>query len=243
MGRPLLAIKNITVVADKKEVVKDFSLIIRAGETHFLLGPNGSGKTSLCWAILGHPNYRITRGDILWKGKSVLALTTEQRARLGIFLSFQEPPGIAGVSVGSFLQTTARALGGKTVQWEPKHAQTVMRRLGMPNSLLERSLNEGFSGGEKKKGEMLQLAAARPQCALLDEIDAGIDIDSLKSIATILRAATKKGMGMLFITHTLRAARALRPDAVHIIKDGRMVASGTTAILKKLERGGFTQFI
>ncbi len=234
-----LFIKNITVEAGGKEVVKNFSLTIKKGEIHALMGPNGSGKTSLCSALLGHPSYRVTKGDILLHGKSILGLRTEERARLGIFLSFQEPPEIRGVPMSTFLRTIAKTHTKEKAQGTmyslPDHA----KKIGLGPHFLDRSVNEGFSGGEKKKSELLQFLAARPSVALLDEIDAGVDVDSLDAMARILKKAASEGTGMLIISHSARIFKRCAPDFVHIIENGVRTASGGRALIKKVEKEGY----
>lgn len=234
-----LTIKNITVVADGKEVVKNFSLHIKKGEIHALMGPNGSGKTSLCSAILGHPAYRITEGDILCNGKSILGLRTEERARLGIFLSFQEPPEIRGVPMSTFLRTVAKTHTKEKAHDVMRDVSAHSETIGLGPHFLERSLNEGFSGGEKKKSEMLQLIAMRPAIALLDEIDAGVDIDSLKGMARMLKKAAARKTGMLIISHTAKIFTHCAPDFVHIIERGVRTASGGRELIKKIEKEGY----
>lgn len=238
MKKPILAIKNLTVETAGKKVIDNLSLTIGKGEVHALMGPNGSGKTSLCYAILGNPAYRITHGDIILKGKRITALPTEERARLGIFLSFQEPPEIGGVGVSTFLRMMAKKHAG-----DPRkamdQAHKTARALHIGDTFMDRYLNEGFSGGEKKKSELLQLSAAAPKVALIDEIDAGVDVDSLRAIAKTLKLATKNGTGMLVISHTAKLFSALKPDRVHIMAHGTIIESGGPALIKKIEKHGF----
>ncbi|OGD23802.1 Fe-S cluster assembly ATPase SufC [Candidatus Azambacteria bacterium RBG_16_47_10] len=238
MRKPVLEIKNITVETGGKKVIHDLSLSIGKGEIHALMGPNGSGKTSLCFAVLGNPAYTVTKGNILLDGKRITALPTEERARRGIFLSFQEPPEIGGVGVSSFLRMMAKK-HAEDPRAAMKKADNAAKELRISETFMERYLNEGFSGGEKKKSEMLQLAAAAPKIALIDEIDAGVDVDSLRAIARILKDAAKNGTGMLIITHTAKLFSALKPDRVHIITNGTISASGGPALIKKIEKGGF----
>lgn len=238
-----LIIKNLTVVAGGKEVVKNFSLTIKKGEIHALMGPNGSGKTSLCSAILGHPSYRVTRGDILLNGKSILGLRTEERARRGIFLSFQEPPEIRGVPMSSFLRTVAKTHAKENAQDTMKRIEERAEKIGLGEHFLDRSVNEGFSGGEKKKSELLQFAAANPTIALFDEIDAGVDVDSLHAMARILKKAASQGTGMLIISHSARIFTYCAPDFVHIIEHGARTASGGKALIKKVEKKGYKKAV
>lgn len=238
MKKPVLEIKKITVSARGKEVIKDLSLAIGKGEIHALMGPNGSGKTSLCHAILGNPAYAVTEGHIIFEGKRITPLPTEERARRGIFLSFQEPPEIGGVGVSSFLRMVAKK-HARDPRGAMQKAEKTAQALHVGTAFMERYLNEGFSGGEKKKSEMLQLAAIAPKIALIDEIDAGVDVDSLRAIARMLKAAAKEGTGILIITHTAKLLSMLKPNRVHIITGGTITTSGGPALLSKIEKRGF----
>lgn len=238
-----LVIKNITVEAGAKVVVKNFSLTIKKGEIHALMGPNGSGKTSLCSALLGHPSYRITKGNIVFNGKSILNLRTEERARLGIFLSFQEPPEIRGVPMSSFLRTIAKTHAKEKAQGTMRSLSEYAKKIGLGPHFLDRSVNDGFSGGEKKKSEMLQFFAAHPRVALFDEIDAGVDIDALDAMARALKKAASQGTGMLIISHSAKIFKRCAPDFVHIIENGTLTASGGRALIKKVEKEGYRKKI
>lgn len=235
----MLKIKNITIEVEDKEVVKNLSFSIGPGEIHLLMGPNGSGKTSLCQAVFGHPEYTIKKGDITLNNESILPLKTEERARRGLFLSFQEPPEIQGISVASFFRTIA----GRQKNQDPfaimEKARAQMPQLGLNDTFLGRSVNCGFSGGEKKKNEILQLGILNPKFAFLDEIDSGVDIDSLKIIAKILKESAKKGMGILIISHSVNLGKTLKPDFVHIMSRGRIVARGDATLIKKIEKNGY----
>ena len=232
-------IKKLTVEVGNKEAVKNLSLSIGPGEINILMGPNGSGKTSLCQTILGNPNYVVKNGYITLNNENIMPLKTEERARRGLFLSFQEPPEIQGISVASFLRTIA----GRQKSQDPfvimEKIREQMPKLGLSDSFLARSVNCGFSGGEKKKNEILQLSALKPKFAFLDEIDSGVDIDSLKIIAKILKESVKNGMGMLVISHSPALGKALKPYCVHIMSNGRIIAKGTAALLKKIEKSGY----
>jgi len=233
----MLEIKNITVQVDGKEVIKNLSLTIKRGEIHALMGPNGSGKTSLCFALLGHPDYKITKGTILFNKKPIKSLKTEDRAKLGMFLSFQEPPELHGVGISSFLKTISTKHGQDRLA-----SEKAIEKLNLPLSFKSRYLNDGFSGGEKKKSEMTQLAAIHPKMAILDEIDSGLDIDSLRTIATMLKKEVSRGMGLLFISHTTKVFKALKPNRLHILtKNG--VISGSASLLKELEKKGYKHLL
>ena len=225
-----LVIKNFSVEVGGREVVRNVSLRIMPGEIHALVGPNGSGKSSLAYAIMGHPEYRVTHGSVYLGAINLLALQPEERARAGIFLSFQEPPEIGGVTVQSFL----RAVGDAASDYK-----SVLSGFRIDESFLSRFLNEGFSGGEKKKSEILQLFARRPKFAILDEIDTGLDIDSLSAIPEILRGLTRSGTGILVITHSTKFLGALSPDLVFLFSNGAIVETGGGEIISRLEKSGY----
>lgn len=235
----MFKIKNLTIEVGGKEIVKNLSLSINPGEIHILMGPNGSGKTSLCQAILGHPDYTVKKGCIVLDKKSLLPLKTDERARLGLFLSFQEPPEVQGISVASFLRT----LAGRQKHQDPftlmEKAKNLMPQLGLSDAFLGREINRGFSGGEKKKNEIIQLNIINPRFAFLDEIDSGLDIDSLKTIAKILKESAKKSMGLLIISHSVALAKILKPNRVHIMSNGKIIAQGGAMLLKKIEKTGY----
>ena len=233
----MLKIKNLTVNIDKKEVIKNLSLRLQKGKIHALAGPNGSGKTSLCFSIMGHPDYKISAGEILLDNENIAPISTEEKAKLGIFLSFQEPPEISGVGVYSFLMTMIAKQGQKHAFAALNEAKEIVRSLGLEQSFLDRNLNEGFSGGEKKKCELLQLAVSEPQVAILDEIDAGLDADALKTAVKIIKKAAKNGTAVLIISHSPRIFKMLKPDFAHIMINGKIVKSGDAKLLKQIENG------
>ena len=235
--KTMLKIKNLTVNIDKKEVIKNLSLRLQKGKIHALAGPNGSGKTSLCFSIMGHPDYKISGGEILLDNENITPLSTEEKAKLGIFLSFQEPPEISGVGVYSFLMTMIAKQGQKHAFAALNEAKEIVRSLGLEQSFLDRNLNEGFSGGEKKKCELLQLAISEPQVAILDEIDAGLDADALKTAVKIIKKAAENGTAVLIISHSPRIFKMLKPDFAHIMIDGKIVKSGDAKLLKQIENG------
>ena len=233
----MLKIKNLTVNIDKKEVIENLSLRLRKGKIHALAGPNGSGKTSLCFSIMGHPDYKISGGEILLDNENITPLSTEEKAKLGIFLSFQEPPEISGVGVYSFLMTMIAKQGQKHAFAALNEAKEIVRSLGLEQSFLDRNLNEGFSGGEKKKCELLQLAVSEPRVAILDEIDAGLDADALKTAVKIIKKAAENGTAILIISHSPRIFKMLKPDFAHSIINGKIVKSGDAKLLKQIENG------
>lgn len=234
-----LVIKNLAVVVEGREVVKDFSIEIKPGEIHALLGPNGSGKSSVAYALAGHPTYEVKQGSAVLGGENLLSLPPEERARKGLFLSFQEPPEVGGVGLSTFLRVISAP---ETGNGGGKHA-VVLPALGLDRSFLSRFLNEGFSGGEKKKSEMLQLLARRPKIAILDEIDTGLDRDALSGVVGLLRQAADEGAGLLLISHALPLFEKLRPDFIHVLLGGMVAASGGAEIIGQLEANGYSPFV
>ncbi|MBI2122512.1 MAG: Fe-S cluster assembly ATPase SufC [Candidatus Sungbacteria bacterium] len=230
-----LIIKNLTVAVGNKEVVKDVNLEIRAGEIHALMGPNGSGKSSLAYAVAGHPEYKVTGGKILLGGTDLLLLPPEERARAGLFLSFQEPPEVGGVSMNIFFKTIA----AEKQEAEITNQEALISRLGLQNSFLQRFLNEGFSGGEKKKSEILQFLARSPKFAIFDEIDSGLDVDSLQAVANIIKNAAAEGAGVLLISHAPRLFSRIVPHKIHVLMGGRVAVSGGPDIVASIERSGY----
>ncbi|MBI4170958.1 MAG: Fe-S cluster assembly ATPase SufC [Candidatus Aenigmarchaeota archaeon] len=238
-----LEIKDLHVSVDGKEILKGIDLIVREGEIHALMGPNGSGKSTLSYAVMGHPRYKIDSGQILFDGKDVTTLKPNERAKLGLFLSFQYPSEIEGVSVANFLRTSLNTLnnGNKlTLQEFRQLLIEKMALLNMDKSFSSRYLNAGFSGGEKKKGEILQLAVLQPRIAILDETDSGLDIDALKTVAEGINTISRQtAMGVLLITHYQRLLNYVKPDYVHILIDGRIVKSGNYELAEHLEEKGY----
>lgn len=229
----------------EKEVLKGVSLVINSGEVHAIMGPNGAGKTTLALSLMGHPGYKFKVQNSKFKVNNVdmFGLAPEQRARAGLFVSFQQPVEIAGVTVLAFLRTAYKALHTeeKIPLSEFKIAvKEALVTVGLPEEFMQRSINEGFSGGEKKRAEIVQLLILKPKFAILDEIDSGLDVDSLKMIAAaIQRAATKQKMGIVLITHYQRILHYLKPDAVHILVEGKIKKSGKIELVEKIEKDGY----
>ncbi len=239
---PLLEIKGLTVEIEGKKIIKGLDLNINPFEVHALMGPNGSGKSTLSYTIMGHPKYKVTGGDILYNGTSVLDMPVDERARLGIFLGFQYPMEVAGVSVENFLRTAAEAKEQKDVPVLAFHKALTKRvdAMSIPQSFLERYLNEGFSGGEKKRNEILQMAVLLPQFAVLDEIDSGLDIDALKLVSEGINKLIKDDhLTVLLITHYQRILDYIKPDFVHIMVDGKIVKSGGYELAQQLDKMGY----
>lgn len=243
MSHPLFELRDLHVSTDDKEILKGVDLVIGVGEIHALMGPNGSGKTTLASTLLGHPGYKVTHGSILYKGEDITEWSTDARGKSGIFLAFQYPEAISGVSVIQFLRQAMSARQGIDVSaLEVRFAMLDwMDRLGMDPSFAERYLNEGFSGGEKKRNEVLQLALLEPDFAILDETDSGLDIDALRVVSRGINEvkSTKNDLAVLLITHYQRILDEINPDKIHVLIDGRIVESGTMEIVERLEAHGY----
>ncbi len=237
----LLEIKDLRVKIEDKEIIKGLNLAIPAGEIHAIMGPNGSGKSTLSYTIMGHPKYEVTSGDILFEGKSVLGMPTDERARAGLFLSFQYPTAIPGVTVTNFLRNVLKNVRGADVPVKEfrNEMKSSMATLQMDNAFAARYVNDGFSGGEKKRNEILQMAMIKPKMAILDEIDSGLDIDALRIIAEGLEAVRDPGRSMLIITHYQRILNYLSLDRVHVFMDGRIIKSGGRDLAERLEAEGY----
>lgn len=243
----VLEIKNLHVSVADKEILKGFNLRINQGEVHALMGPNGTGKSTLSYAIMGHPRYQITQGDILLDGKSILGLSTDERAHAGIFLAFQYPVAIPGVTLANFLRVALNARR-RAEDPEDKGISIVKFRqllkgkmdlLKMDHAFGGRYLNEGFSGGEKKRAEILQMALLEPKFAVLDETDSGLDIDALRIVSEGVNTLAGKETGILVITHYQRMLNYIKPDFVHVLYDGRIFESGKAELALKLEEQGY----
>ncbi|MDP9219245.1 MAG: Fe-S cluster assembly ATPase SufC [Actinomycetota bacterium] len=228
-----------------KEILRGVDLTVRQGETHAIMGPNGSGKSTLAYSIAGHPKYTITSGTVTLDGEDVLAMTVDQRARAGLFLAMQYPVEIPGVTVSNFLRTARTAVDGKAPalrQWV-KDVKSAMGELRMDPAFADRNVNEGFSGGEKKRHEILQLELLKPAIAILDETDSGLDVDALKVVSEGVNRVRATGeVGILLITHYTRILRYIEPDFVHVFIDGRIVEEGGPELADRLESEGYDRF-
>jgi Fe-S cluster assembly ATP-binding protein len=245
-----LEIKNLQVSVDTeagaKEILKGVDLTIRSGETHAVMGPNGSGKSTLAYSIAGHPKYKITGGSVTLDGVDLLEMTVDERARAGLFLAMQYPVEVPGVSVSNFLRTAATALRGEAPKlrtWVGE-VKDAMNALNMDPTFAERNVNEGFSGGEKKRHEIMQLELLKPKIAILDETDSGLDVDALRIVSEgVNRAKAANDLGVLLITHYTRILRYIKPDFVHVFAAGRVVEEGGPELAEKLEESGYAEYV
>jgi len=244
------------IAAPDTEILQGIDLVVGKGEVHAIMGPNGSGKTTLAYALMGHPAYKITKGEVTWKDRNILALPADKRARLGMFLAFQNPTSVPGLSVASFLRTALNAKrqgveknpdidptdptrGGIGMGDFRRLMRTKMALLKMDEAFAMRYVNEGFSGGEKKRLEMLQMAVLEPEMAILDETDSGLDIDALRIVAEGVNAMLNPNLGVLLITHYQRLLNYIKPDQVHVLARGRIIKSGGKDLALRLEAEGY----
>jgi Fe-S cluster assembly ATP-binding protein len=247
----VLAIRDLHVAVKlpdggRKPILAGVNLSVQAGETHALMGPNGSGKSTLAYSIAGHPKYEITSGSVLLDGADVLSMTVDERARAGLFLAMQYPVEVPGVSVANFLRTAKTAIHGEAPKlrtWGGE-LKTAMERLGMDPAFAQRNVNEGFSGGEKKRHEIVQLELLQPKVAVLDETDSGLDIDALRVVSEGVNRVRATGQtGLLLITHYTRILRYVQPDFVHVFVGGRIVEEGGPELAQQLEESGYERFL
>ena len=241
---PLLVIDDLHVSAEGNEILRGVTLTVDRGEIHALMGPNGSGKSTLANVLFGHPAYEITSGTVHYKGEDVTEWTPDQRGQAGMFLAFQYPEEIPGVSVVNFLRAALSNRTGVdyTVLELRLRVMDAMKELGMEASFADRYLNEGFSGGERKRNEVLQMAILEPELAVLDETDSGLDIDALKTVAEGVQQVASPGRGFLIITHYQRMLEYITPDVVHVFVDGRVVESGGADLARRIEEEGYDAF-
>ncbi len=239
--QPLLSVQNLHVKVEDKEILKGVDLNIYAGEIHAIMGRNGSGKSTLSYTLMGHPRYVVTEGKILFKGVDIVEMTPDQRARNGLALAFQYPVAIPGVSVSNFLRASVKAIRGKDVPVKEfrQELKAQMKKLGVADEFLGRYINDGFSGGEKKRIEILQLALLKPALAVLDETDSGLDIDALKTVSEGINNLSNPETAILLITHYQRILNYVEPQFVHVFQDGRIVKSGGGELSKELEARGY----
>jgi Fe-S cluster assembly ATP-binding protein len=245
-----LEIRNLHVSVETelgaKEILRGVDLTVRAGETHAIMGPNGSGKSTLAYSIAGHPKYTITGGTVTLDGEDLLAMSVDERARAGMFLAMQYPVEVPGVTVSNFLRTAKTAIDGKapSLRHWVKDVKVAMDQLRMDPTFAERNVNEGFSGGEKKRHEILQLELLKPKIAILDETDSGLDVDALRVVAEgVNRVCGGGDVGVLLITHYTRILNYIKPDFVHVFVDGRIVEEGGPELADRLEEEGYDRYV
>lgn len=246
----VLEIKNlqVSVVTDAgdKEILRGVDLTIRSGETHAIMGPNGSGKSTLAYSIAGHPKYLITGGSVTLDGADVLEMTVDERAKAGLFLAMQYPVEVPGVSVSNFLRTAVAAIRGEApkVRTWVGEVKEAMASLNIDTAFSERNVNEGFSGGEKKRHEILQMELLKPKIAILDETDSGLDVDALRIVSEgVNRVKANSQLGVMLITHYTRILRYIKPDFVHVFANGKIVEEGGPELADKLEEKGYAEYI
>lgn len=248
----MLTVKNLHVSVDKKKILRGVTLSVKKGEIHAIMGPNGSGKSTLAYSLMGHPNYEVDKkSSVKLDGSDLLDLETDERAKTGLFLAFQSPVAIPGVTVGKFLRQlytakkqdkSKKSVKDLTTAIEAnKKIDALSKELQVKPELLKRSLNEEFSGGEKKKIETLQMLFLKPNYALVDEVDTGLDVDALKVVAKGIKKLSNEGTGVIVITHYQRILKYLRPDKVHVMRDGKIIKSGNASLAREIEKKGYNK--
>ena len=245
MAEPLLQIKDLSVSVEDKDILKNISLTVNRGETHVLMGPNGAGKSTLGNALMGNPNYIIRSGDIIFEGKSILEESVNERAKDGIFMSFQNPLEVPGISLSNFIRTALEQKTGKRIRLFDfrKKVEMAMDILDMDHAYAERDLNVGFSGGEKKKAEILQLLMLQPKLAILDETDSGLDVDAVRTVSRGVEEYQKNEDGaLIIITHSTRILESLNVDYTHVLVDGQIVENGDASLVDEINETGFERF-
>jgi Fe-S cluster assembly ATP-binding protein len=239
---------HVTVETDtgEKEILRGVDLTVNSGETHAIMGPNGSGKSTLAYSVAGHPKYTVTGGTVTLDGEDVLAMGVDERAQAGLFLAMQYPVEVPGVTVSNFLRTAKTAIDGEAPKLRTwvKDVKEAMTDLRIDSSFAERNVNEGFSGGEKKRHEILQMELLQPRIAILDETDSGLDVDALKIVSEgVNRVKGKTGLGVMLITHYTRILRYIQPDHVHVFIDGKIAESGGPELADRLENEGYDRYL
>lgn len=246
MSEQLLQVKNLVVNVEDTEILHGIDLEINRGETHVLMGPNGAGKSTLGYALMGSPRYQLTNGQIWFKGQDITEESTDKRAKAGLFLSFQNPLEVPGITLGNFLRNALEQRTGQRIRpWEfRKELKKAMDVLQMDHSYADRDLNVGFSGGEKKKAEILQLLMLKPDLAILDETDSGLDVDAVRTVSKGIEEFQKNQQGsLLVITHSTRILESLHVDVTHVLADGKMILSGDGSLVEDINENGFEKYI
>ena len=237
---PTLNVENLKVAVDGREILHGIDFQIRKGEVHAILGPNGSGKSTLAYALMGSPRYEVTGGEVTFKGEDLLAMATDERARAGLFLCFQYPTSIPGVVMGNFIrQAVKQRFGDDAIKTFRKELDEKLKMLKMDRSYMTRYLNEGFSGGEKKKAEILQMAMLKPDIAIMDETDSGLDVDAFRVVADGVNAMRGPDVGIVVITHYNRMLEFIKPDVVHVLIGGKIVKQGGPELAQQVDQHGY----
>jgi Fe-S cluster assembly ATP-binding protein len=245
-------IRDLHVAVEGREILQGVSLDLDRSQVHAVMGPNGSGKSTLSNTLMGHPGYEVTGGEVRFRGRNLLEMEPDERARLGLYLAFQYPTVVPGVTMANFLRTALNARRGydgkdKSLAISPREFRTLlkdpMHTLRMDDSFLSRYVNDGFSGGEKKRAEILQMAVLKPEIAILDETDSGLDIDSIRFVSEAINSMRGPDLGVLIITHYTRILQFIRPDFVHVLVQGRVVRSGGPEVADQLERTGYSEWV
>lgn len=246
MGKNLLEVNNLHVTVGETEILQGLNLNIKPGETHVLMGPNGAGKSTLGNTVMGHPAYHVTEGDIVFEGESILDKSTDERSKKGLYLSFQNPVEVPGITLSNFIRKSLEQQTGERVRLVEfrKALRKEMKDLHMDAQYADRDLNVGFSGGEKKKAEILQLLMLHPKFAILDETDSGLDVDAVRTVSEGVEKYKKENDGaLLIITHSTRILESLQVDYTHVIVDGKLVATGDASLVDKINAEGFEEFL
>jgi Fe-S cluster assembly ATP-binding protein len=246
MAQDLLKVEHLAASVEDAEILKDVSLRIGRGETHVIMGPNGAGKSTLAGVLMGNPAYTVTGGSALWEGEDLMELSVSERAKKGLFLSFQNPVEVPGISLSNFIRTSLENKTGEHIRvWDfKKQLAKTMEVLNMDPSYAERDLNVGFSGGEKKKAEILQLLMLKPELAILDETDSGLDVDAVRTVSAGIEEYKKTvGGALMIITHSTRILEALKVDKTHVLAAGQIVADGDASMVEEINENGFEKYI
>lgn len=240
----LLNIEGLKVEVEGKEILKGLDLTVRAGEVHVIMGTNGAGKSTLFNAVMGHPKYTVTGGSIFFEGKDITRMPVDERAKAGIFMAFQAPIAVQGISVENFTRSAKSTISGETQRIMPfrKKLKAQMEELKMDSSYASRYVNDGFSGGERKKTEILQMCMLEPKLAMLDEIDSGLDVDAVRVVSQTVAKYHDKGNALMVITHHSEILQGLQPDVVHVLIDGKIVKSGGPELIQVIEEKGYDSF-
>ena len=237
-----LIIQNLTVSVIERKVLENISLVIRSGETHVIMGPNGSGKSSLALTLMGHPSYKVVAGQVMMDSFDLFCLEPDERAKKGLFLAFQNPVAVAGVTLGQLIWSAYKNVVGECdLRYFYSKVRKQAKNLGLKEEMLNRFVHDGFSGGEKKKAELLVLLSLKPKFVIFDEIDSGLDVDALKKVALVIKGLIKKHTGVVLITHHQKLLKIIKPDFVHILQAGKIIKTGSHKLVSEIEEKGYAK--